>query len=377
MRLCRVYVIPCQQEVNLPIRGEVTLSLFVDRLETLDSRDTWSLAAWYVRLLLQGEDAVRVRNGGSAGNPFQERGFPGLALNGWTHLSGQSDLSDPEARHYYPVRNGHNVSKDFLEYGVTLVAAQPDSLSGPTMPLPAGDRIALGNVTFQGARAGTTHLEASDSTTSLPQIVVASESGDPQPIDLGTFPPVAVVNVGPEAEKARLQGRIWSDLPMDAESFHPYTGEFEVELWQSGAVPTWRGGTDRPVAVFTHLTADREGDYRVLDLAPQIVPSGRYDLRAQGPGTLTVLAGGVRIDTSGNRRGDLPVVVEVDFGPLPSGDLNGDNVIDEEDLAALEGVFGTLIKGSNTPIPGDINDDGVVDGQDFSRLAASYEYYGY
>ena len=376
LRLCRAYVTPCQDEVNLPVGGAVTLSLRLDAGGSTAPAESHSVFAWYVKLLLHGDKAVQVPRQRSTGGPFQEQGAPGLALNGLVPLTVQPARLGLESNSYYRVRNGYDSRERTAEYAITRLGDPAGADGLPPIPLPADGSVLIGNLTLRGSRAGTTQLAASDAATASPQLVVAQGSEELSPIDLATTNPLAVVNVGPDAEKARLEGRIWSDMPAGDDAFHPYTGEFGVELWPSGAVPVWQGGTDLPTATFTNLTTDGKGKYSVPDLSPQIIPAGRYDLRVKGPGTLTVLAERVRIDPSGGEGDDLPLVVEVDFGPLLSGDLTGDNVVDEADLAMLASNVGKRVRDSAALARADFNGDEVVDGQDFSLLAASYGRHG-
>ena len=69
---------------------------------------------------------------------------------------------------------------------------------------------------------------------------------------------------------------------------------------------------------------------------------------------------------------ELPYVVNADFGALPGGDLNGDNLINEADLLALKSVFGARSKSVDGGMAADLNRDGVIDGQDFSLMAVNY-----
>ena len=220
--------------------------------------------------------------------------------------------------------------------------------------------------------AGTTQLLAEDSATYSPQVVIMGSSSGLSQSDLKVDGPLAVINVGPTAEKARLQGHVWSDLPTGEDSFHPFTGTFDVQFWQPGTVPVWQGGTDHPTATFTNLTADGEGNYHVPDLAPPLIPAGSYDLRARGTGTLSILEQDVHVDTSGSSGQPLPITVIINLGPLPSGDLTGDNSINEGDLSFLKSNFGSMVSRGEAGATGDINDDGLVDGQDFSLVAANF-----
>jgi hypothetical protein len=139
-------------------------------------------------------------------------------------------------------------------------------------------------------------------------------------------------------------------------------------LWNTGAVPPWKGGSGRPVAIFRNIHADPSGWFRVTDISPSIVPPGAYDLRVKGRGTLSSLAQGVSIPTiSGS--GNPPEVSPVSLGVLRDGDVDGNNAIDVLDLQALKAAFGRLAGEAGFNPEANFNSDTVVDVQDFSRLA--------
>ena len=98
LRLCRAYVTPCQDEVNLPVGGAVTLSLRLDAGEASAPAEAHSLFAWYVKLLLHGDKSVQVPRQRSTGGPFQEQGAPGLALNGLVPLTVQPARLRPRVK---------------------------------------------------------------------------------------------------------------------------------------------------------------------------------------------------------------------------------------------------------------------------------------
>lgn len=369
--LCRVSVTPCQKELNLPVDGEVTLSLFIDRDDNFNPMDSWSLAAWYVKLLFQPDDTAAVPRVGSTDKPFLESGFPGMVLNDVASLSEETAQIEQGSVGFFRVRNRYDAKESVAEYSVTLVG-RPGSYIRSQVPLLAGENVLLGNVTLRGSNAGTTQLATEDSPATSPEIVVFSSSEKPTPIALQSAQPLAIVNVGTDAEKARLQGNVWSDLPTGDESLHPFTDEFKVELWRPSSLPVWLGGVDRPTARFTNLAADSKGRYSVSDLSPRIIPSGTYDIRASGVGTLTRMIPNVPIDTSGSNGRRLPVAVDVDLGPLLSGDLTGDNLVDRNDLSRIKTDFGKRTRTLEAGAEADFNDDGVIDGQDFSLMAANY-----
>ncbi|CAI7999384.1 hypothetical protein GBAR_LOCUS2704 [Geodia barretti] len=372
LRICRAFVTPCQQEVNLPVGGEATLALHLDPPDDLDPTLPLSLVAWYLKVLFLGDEAVEISTLRSAGRPFQEQGSPDLVLNGVRSLQEPPPQSAINTMGYYRISNGYEHEAATAEYGITLVALAPGEQAEAGIRLPDEDSVLIGSINLKGASAGTTQLLAEDSATYSPQVVIMDASSGLSQSDLEVNGPLAVINVGPTAEKSRLQGHVWSDLPTGEDSFHPFTGTFDVQFWQPGTVPVWLGGTGHPTATFTNLTGDSEGNYHVPDLSPQMLPAGSYDLRARGAGTLSILEQDVHVDTSGSSGQPLPIIVIIDLGPLPSGELTGDNRVNEVDLSFLRSNFGSLVSRGEAGATGDVNNDGVVDGQDFSLVAANF-----
>ena len=103
-------------------------------------------------------------------------------------------------------------------------------------------------------------------------------------------------------------------------------------------------------------------------------PGQTYDLRVKGLGSLSALTAGVTIPET--RPSPLRPLLAVDFGSLRDGDLNGDNQVDNFDVAALKAAFGNGERDANFDPAADFNGDGVVDGQDFSRMAANINRVG-
>lgn len=70
-------------------------------------------------------------------------------------------------------------------------------------------------------------------------------------------------------------------------------------------------------------------------------------------------------DANGNYLDAEPVSLEVQVGPLPTGDLSGDGRVDGADLGMLLGAWGTAG-------PGDLDGDGIVSGSDLGRLLGAW-----
>ena len=373
IQVCRIDVTPCQREVNLPVDGEVTLGLYLGAAEDLDPPKAQSLVAWEFHFQLISTARVEVVPTGSAGGPVQERGNPALVLDGLNRLSSNAGQVAAAGR-YYRVQNSYDSNIGQIDFSVTLVGFSRENRSANTIAITPGSRLLLGMITLSGVAPGSAELVAADSSPTAFQVVTVTESGAEStrltPLVAGAGSPLAVVNVGPAAEKARLEGLVWQQTPVGAEK-RPFERQFTLTFWKTGAVPSWLGGDAEPVAAFANLTADRKAEFTVTDISAELIPSGIYDLRVNGVGALSDLVSDVTIDTSGEAPGSLPVTVSVDFGIMRSGDLNGDNVVDSADLSALKSSFGD-VKGNAAFNPtADLNADRVVDVQDFSLLTAN------
>ena len=100
-------------------------------------------------------------------------------------------------------------------------------------------------------------------------------------------------------------------------------------------------------------TTDTLGDFTFGS-----VEFGTYNFTADSPGFLAASCAGVVHDV------DPTVLNDV---VLLAGDINGDNVIDITDAAAIGTVFG-----STDPEVADLNADGVVDVLDLILMAVNY-----
>jgi len=363
-------VIPCQYELNLPSGGEVTLGLHLEVRESLPSLASPSLVSWYVKAEVEGQDAVKLLPPGARGMPFQERGHPDLVLNEWNSVT-TGRVTENKGQEFFSFRNTYDSEHGILEYGVALLDADGDSRSGDTISPSASGENLLGLLSVEGNSSGNAQFTADVTGLAGSRIAVLDEHSDVRIMDLATRTPLAVVNVGPYAEKARFEGQVWSDIPSPSGELVPFWKPFQIEIWSPGAAPTWKGGLDQPLVTYFSLEADKSGSFSVSDISPLLIQPGSYDLRLKGESTLSVADYGVEIDTSGGLLSSLPAIVRADFGPLPSGDLNGDNTIGEEDLSALKSEFGMRTKSVEGGTAADLNRDGVIDGQDFSLLAVN------
>ena len=375
LQICRVDVTPCQREVNLPVDGEVALDLFLIPAAGWNPTEAHFLVAWETHFQLTGDAGVKLVNAGPAGAPVQEQGSRRLILDGLARLSRNSGTAAVSSGRYYRVQNSYDQATGRLDFSVTLAGFSPDDPPTDLMALTPETRLLLGIITIRGATPGRAELVAADSAGRPFQIVTIPGDGKATPrlVDAGS---PLVVNVGPAAEQARFRGRVWAQSPAGGEKSHPFGRQFTLTFWQEGAVPPWRGGEAAPVVAFTGLTADRRAGFIVKDLPGELITPGVYDLRVKGVGALSRRVPGVSVDLSGAAPDNRPVIVSVDFGALPYGDINGDNGVDRADLSAFKPGFGQTGKGGAFNPAADFNGDKVVDSQDFSLLAANFNRMG-
>ena len=355
--------------------GEVALDLFLTPAADWNPPEAHFLVAWETHFQLTGDAEVKLVNAGPAGAPVQEQGSSRLILDGLTRLSRNSRTSGTAGR-YYRVQNRYDPATGRLDFSVTMAGFSPDNPPADLMALTPENRLSLGIITIRGATPGRAELTAANSEGRSFQVVTITGAGKATPWLADAGRPLVVVNVGPAAEQARLRGRVWAQSPADGEKSHPFGRQFTLTFWQEGAVPPWRGGEAAPVVAFTGLTADRRAGFIVKDLPGELITPGVYDLRVKGVGALSRRAPGVSVDLSGATTDNRPLIVSVDFGALPYGDINGDNGVDRADLSAFKPGFGQTGKGGAFNPAADFNGDKIVDSQDFSLLAANFNRMG-
>ena len=406
LKLCRLDVYPCQTELNLSYRDEVTLGLYLEPLTPASdggespvpglpsSPSSMSLVAWYLHLGLAGDDSLEIPAVDRGTAPFQERGIPDLALEGWGPMdSGSTNL---DGQRYFRLANYHTEDEDsptvhdWLEYGVILLPGVAAPTGQETAPPPASpvksggvttqdrERLLLGALTVQGRRGGTARFEAGAAGATPPFLVALEGNGGPVALPVQVASPMAQVSVGWREERARLVGRLWVEYPTagsyEVGELRPYTQPFRLEIWSRDARPVWEGGTDLPLATYYNLVPDKTGAYEISDVSSQTVPTGNYDLRVKGEGTLSALAKNVFIDTA--EIDTRTVEIKATFNALPPGDLTNDNQVDEDDLETLQAQFGLPARAIEGGPAADLNGDGRVDAQDFSLLVANFGQQG-
>ncbi len=140
--------------------------------------------------------------------------------------------------------------------------------------------------------------------------------------------------------------------------------------WANVAPRTWE--IPLHVSVFEPGTITLVEEYDVMTetdgtfLVEDTNISGTFDIVINGRTTLRRVAPSVAVDNQ---------PVAVDFGVLLTGDANGDNEIDEDDLAILLSTHGTSVTcaGSTGSLPcADFNGDGQVDWADYDLMIANY-----
>ena len=371
LELCRVDVSPCQREVNLAPGEEVTLALFVRIPESASGRPGRSIVGWHVRLKVVGSDVVEFPGAETTGLPFREQAGPASALAGMNPINA-GPPGDRAGGNYYRIKNSYSAGERSLEYAVTIVGGKAGQSAQPQLRLKSGEKTLLGTLALRGRRAGIARLVADSTEPTASKLVMLNSAGELSVIELANREPLAQVNVGPAAEKVRLEGQIWSDVPTGEDSRQPFSKPFSMEVWEKDAVPKWQGGPDEPLATFNHVRPDDNGQFAIKDLPAELIPVGTYDLRVAADGALSYLFRDVRIEPSVSQSSGSTQVIIVSVGPIPSGDLNGDNLVNDSDVSQLASNFGRQIGETEDGSTADFNDDGVVDGQDFSLLAANY-----
>ena len=376
---------PCPDTVELRVGGQVELDLLLAAGEGLPAGESRWLVGWELHLELAGTARVEVMPAGEDDRPVQERGDDRLFLQDWLHLRSNARTAN---RRYYRIQNRYDPATRRLDYSVVLAGygRQPPLAGG--QPLSRENTLLLGRLMLRAAAPGTVELRPRIDETPAFQGVILTPEGELARLDAGR--PVALtVQVAAEVPEAAepipaatpalpappaLQGRVWAQSIRGQERPRPFNRPLTLTFWQTGAVPLWRGGIDRPLAILAGLTANSSGQFTAPSLPPQVQPGQSYDLRVKGLGALSALTAGVTIPET--RPGAGRPLLAVDFSPVRDGDLNGDNRVDSFDVAALQAAFGRGKGAANFAPAADFNGDGVVDGQDFSRMAANINRVG-
>ena len=376
---------PCPEAVELNVGESVELDLLLLAGEGLPAGESRWLVGWELHLELAGAARVEVMPAGEDDRPVQERGDARLFLQDWLHLRSNARTAN---RRYYRIQNRYDPATGRLDYSVVLAGygRQPPLAGG--QPLSQDNTLLLGRLVLRAAAPGVVELRPRIADTPSFQGVILTLEGQLARLEAGR--PVALtLKVAAEVPEAAepipaatpalptppaLQGRVWAQSIRGQERPRPFNRPLTLTFWQTGAIPPWRGGTARPLAILAGLTANSSGQFTAPSLPPNVQPGQTYDLRVKGLGALSALTARVTIPET--RPGPLRPPLAVDFRPLPDGDLNGDNRVDNFDVAALQAAFGRGDGAANFDPAADFNGDGVVDGQDFSRMAANINRVG-
>ena len=376
---------PCPDTVALEVGEAVELDLLLVAGEGLPAGESRWLVGWELHLELTGAARVEVMPAGEDDRPVQERGDDRLFLQDWLHLRSNARSAN---RRYYRIQNRYDPATGRLDYSIILAGygRQPPLAGGK--PLSQENTLLLGRLLLRAAAPGLAELRPRIADTPAFQGIILAPEGELTRLEAGR--PVALtVQVAAEVPEAAepipevtpalptppaLQGRVWAQSIRGQVRPRPFNRPLTLTFWQTGAVPPWRGGTARPLAILVGLTANSSGQFTSQSLPPQVQPGQSYDLRVKGWGALSALTAGVTIPET--RPGALRPLLTVDFSPLRDGDLNGDDRVDSFDVAALQAAFGRGERDANFDPAADFNGDGVVDGQDFSRMAANINRVG-
>lgn len=376
---------PCPDTVALRVGGQVELDLLLLAGNGLPAGESRWLVGWELHLELAGATRVEVVPAGADDRPVQERGDDRLFLQDWLHLRSNARTAN---RRYYRIQNRYDPAAGRLDYSVVLAGygRQPPLPGGK--PLSQENTLLLGRLVLRATAPGVVALRPRIADTPAFQGIILTAEGELARLDAGR--PVALtVRVAAEVPEAAepvpaatpalptppaLQGRVWAQSIRGQQRPRPFNRPLTLTFWQTSAIPPWRGGTARPIAILAGLTVNSSGQFTAPSLPPNVQPGETYDLRVKGLGALSALTAGVTIPET--RPGALQPLLAVDFSPLRDGDLNGDNRVDNFDVAVLQAAFGRGNGAANFDPAADFNGDSVVDGQDFSRMAANINRVG-
>ena len=320
---------------------------------------------------MTGAAAVEVAADGNAGRPVQERGNRRLFLDDWLPLRANARTAN---RRYYRIQNSYDSATGRLDYSVVLAGYSTKPPIDGLQPLAGDDGLLLGRITLRAIAPGEVELRPRSAISFQAAVLTPEGKIIPLTARARSLTVDVLTEDDPTLPPPTLRGRVWSQSVRGQDRPHPFNRPLTLTFWQAGAVPPWRGGTSRPLAIFSGLTADSTGRFAVRDLPPSLQPGESYDLRVKGLGTLSALNSGITIPTG--TANPLRPLLTVYFSPLRDGDISGDNRVENSDVAALQATFGYSKTAANFNPSADFNVDGVVDGQDFSRLAANINQVG-
>ncbi len=375
LRICRINVTPCQSNVNLLINNEVDLGLYLEPGPGLPTANDLRLAGWEFYLGFVGDGLVKPALLQQAVKPVLEPDARQPARKGAGSPKYTLPVLQPEGAGYYVAHNRMDNKTRQIDYAAVMVnpnpGSPPEQAASGLPALNPWPTLLLGQIRIKGTRNGVVHLVTAGVAGQPSQVVLQNESGELAAETVETEAPLAVINVGRGQEKARMQGRVWTQGRLGQGKRMPYRAEFSLTFWQPGAVPPWLGGNGKPTAIYAGLTLAENGSFTLRDLNASILPSGVYALRVHGANTLSYLLPQLEVDTGHGDAAALPRVIRVNLGPLAVGDLNGDELVDRADLEILKPWFGKEDGDPGFQVKFDLTGDEIVDSQDFSLLAAN------
>ena len=132
------------------------------------------LAAWHIRLKVEGGNVVDLPDAQATGMPFQEQARPQAALTDMGLLNARAQ-ADPTIGSYFRVKNSYSGPDRLLEYAVTLVSSDVSEKAHPQITLTPGEQVLLGTLAIRGSGVGTARI-AVDSTDPDSSMLVTANS---------------------------------------------------------------------------------------------------------------------------------------------------------------------------------------------------------
>ena len=368
LEVCRAGVEPCQRLLNAPVGEPVALDLIISSSAPAEPGSPLNLVAWETHFRLAGDGDLRLVEqlpvwGVGGKLPVREQGRYRYALRGLVRL--EAGTPDPDAD-YYTVQNSFNEERGQLDYAVTLLGSGKPRPLVSYSPRSSRDRWLIGRIVFSGQSPGSIQVSPNTEAGLAFQAISLSEQGERAPIPLSAVSPLATVRVGLSGGTLDLEGQFTGGSANSSSSMG-----LVVTFWNPGAVPSWRQGPDKPVAIYRELVSDGNGRFRIADISPEILPPGSYDVRVKSRHSLGSRASRITIPATGSGlTTSQPLTIE--WEALRYGDVDANNVVDDADVESLKTSFGRRTGESKFNSQADFNSDRVVDGQDFSLLAQNY-----
>lgn len=367
-QVCRASAGPCQKVINISEGETLTLDLILDGL---DAGSPLPVVAWETHYQFTNTSVIELVPSPTSGEPVQEQGDAGLALDGLTRLRSSADEGTGQ---YYTAQNQYDSGLGQLDYAVTLLGFGPAIPQPRVLPFSNQAQLLLGRITLKGVAPGSTDLVAGTPAGDSFQAVTVTGSDELKLLGAAFSTPLLTINVG-SASAPEFLGQVVPQTSSGITALAPFPLELTVTFWQEGAIPPWLGGGAKPMAVFRNVITDEQGIFRITNILPSVLPPGKYDLRIKGLHTLATLSPGVTLSSSSGPN-QAPAPVSVSLENLLGGDVDGNNIVDSRDLLALKASFAKLTGETGFNGNADFNGDQVVDVQDFSSLSRNFNRRG-